>query len=393
MKQTAYGQPLLINSDSKVTQLVKDDFAEEQHIQSLIFNYPECLPISDIDEAYNPLIPICEELSTPAGYVDLFMVNPNGEIAILEAKLWRNPEARRKVVAQTLDYAKAMALWTYDDVEREVKKRTNTALYQLISKQCPDTVLPESDFIDAVNRNLRRGKFLLLIVGDGIREGASGIAEFLSSAGYLNFTFAMVELTVYKAGEQRLLIPKTLVKTVELSKMSVVLPEGMKLVQDADYDSSMETEVDSEYEEKHKRYHEFWKELLEELTFDDPGQPLPNPGNAQNLFVYPITRKKAWISAYFAPSSNRIGVYFRAANDQEGYEIIASLEDEKEDILKEFNNEVNMEWDRVGTIIKRSEYLDIQVLENRKIMKEFFKTWLNNFVNVMRPRLKRIADS
>ena len=39
--------------------------------------------------------------------------------------------------------------------------------------------LGESSFFDAVSRNLRRGRFLLLIVGDGIREGVETIAEFL----------------------------------------------------------------------------------------------------------------------------------------------------------------------------------------------------------------------
>lgn len=391
MKQTAYGQPLLINTDNSVSPLTKDDFKEEKDIQTLIVKYPECLPITDIDEAYNPLMPICEELSTPAGYVDIFMVNPNGELAILEAKLWRNPEARRKVVAQTLDYAKAMASWTYDDVEREVKKRTNAPLYQQVANRYPDIVLPESDFIDSVNRNLSRGNFLLLIVGDGIREGASGIADFLSTAGYLNFTFAMIELTIYTDGSQKLLIPKTLVKTVELSKVNVVIPEGMKLIQDENFEEHNETALDPEYEEKKEWYTQFWKELVEELEFDDPGQVKPNPGKAQNLYVYPSSHKKAWISAYFAPSSNRVGVYFRTANDQEGREIVSALEDQKDDMVKELNNEVTLEWQRQGTIIKRMDYLDIFLDENREVLKNFFKTWLNKFVNVLRPRLKNLV--
>ena len=76
---------------------------------------------------------------------------------------------------------------------------------------------PEADFVDTVNRNLERGKFLLLIVGDGIREGAIGITEFLSNVGHLNFAFAMIELSLYKAKDLgTLIIPKTIVKTTEI---------------------------------------------------------------------------------------------------------------------------------------------------------------------------------
>jgi len=46
-----------------------------------------------------------------------------GRLAVVEVKLWRNPEARRKVVAQILDYAKELSNWDYEDLQREVSKR------------------------------------------------------------------------------------------------------------------------------------------------------------------------------------------------------------------------------------------------------------------------------
>lgn len=104
MKKSAYGNPLLINNEQVQILEQFEDF-DELAIQDLAFNNPECQPISDIDEAFNPLVPICKELRTPVGPLDILMATPNGDIAIIETKLWRNPEARRKVVAQILDYA------------------------------------------------------------------------------------------------------------------------------------------------------------------------------------------------------------------------------------------------------------------------------------------------
>ena len=49
-----------------------------------------------------------------------------GRIIILEAKLWRNPESKRKVIAQILDYASELTRWSFEDLEREVSRRLDT---------------------------------------------------------------------------------------------------------------------------------------------------------------------------------------------------------------------------------------------------------------------------
>ena len=94
MKKTAYGKPLFLNLKNEITPLKKIEAKDELAIQELIFNNPNCLPISDIDESYNPVIPVCMELNTTVGPLDILMISPNGELTIVETKLWRNPEAR-----------------------------------------------------------------------------------------------------------------------------------------------------------------------------------------------------------------------------------------------------------------------------------------------------------
>ena len=64
------------------------------------------------------------------------MVTPNGDLIVIETKLWSNPESRRKVVAQILDYAKEMSKWTYSDLQREVNRNLKTKgnhLYKIIN--------------------------------------------------------------------------------------------------------------------------------------------------------------------------------------------------------------------------------------------------------------------
>lgn len=125
MKRSQYGSPLIIRGDSvesfRRVSLSADASAgryDEAFVQRLVFAHPETLPIGEIDDAYTPLIPVCTELNTPAGPLDALFVTPSGRLVIVEAKLWRNPEARRKVIAQVLDYAKELARWGYEDLQR-----------------------------------------------------------------------------------------------------------------------------------------------------------------------------------------------------------------------------------------------------------------------------------
>lgn len=63
-----------------------------------------------------------------------------------------------------------------------------------MAEKYPDT--NEAQFVDEVQQSLEQGRFLLLILGDGIREGAAAIADFIGSVGSLEFTFGLVEYGV-----------------------------------------------------------------------------------------------------------------------------------------------------------------------------------------------------
>ena len=49
-------------------------------------------------------------------------MNSKGYITLVETKLWRNPDARRSVVAQIIDYAKELADWTYEKFVEAIKR-------------------------------------------------------------------------------------------------------------------------------------------------------------------------------------------------------------------------------------------------------------------------------
>ena len=183
------GQPILIRDDKSngLDRIALDAKAfNEDWIQKLIHNNPDILPISEIDTGFTPAISIGREVSTTVGYIDNLFISPDGYLTIVETKLWRNPEARREVVGQILDYAKELNKWTYTDLDNAVKQYNQ--LYSnnsdgLLATVRKHTELDEADerfFIDNISKNLKRGRFLLLIVGDGIRESVEDMVEYLT---------------------------------------------------------------------------------------------------------------------------------------------------------------------------------------------------------------------
>jgi hypothetical protein len=396
MRKSAYGTPLVIRDGDDPIVLNKVEITDgsynEKFIQELAFNHPSCLPVSEIDRAYEDLVPICMELNTPAGPLDALYVTPTGRLVILEAKLWRNPEARRKVVAQILDYAKEFSRWDYEDLQRETSRRLGrkgNALFELVAEKYPDT--NEAQFVDEVQQSLKLGRFMLLILGDGIREGAAAIAEFIGSVGSLEFSFGLVELALYKDDAVGMVVqPRVIARTVEMERYVIRLPDGA-YIEDEEIQVARD---DGELSESALFYQSFWSEFLSELQLDDASQQPANPTKSENTyFKLTSTAGTTWISAYFSKSTNKVGVYLRISKKQVGENFHQTLLVDKENIEKDLG--FAPDWEDFATsyyISIDKPFSDVHSNDNRAAIKEYFALHINLFVNVFRPRLTRIAE-
>ena len=205
---------------------VDDGGMDESSLRNLLFQFPRSLPVESIDAAYSNPVPICTELPTGAGAVDALYINALGRLILAEFKLWRNPQARREVIGQILDYSKELASWSYADLMRVVSRRLDrkgNVPYQLVRAQLPG--VDETQFGDNVSRHLKRGEFLLLIIGDGIREGVESIVQFVQSHSGLHFNLALVEAALYRDTDNRVIVqPRVLMRTEVIRR--VVLQSG-----------------------------------------------------------------------------------------------------------------------------------------------------------------------
>jgi hypothetical protein len=242
--QTQFGQPLFLDgfqAGSATEKLNRLHFLknasspapyDEVWLQRLIMRHPSLLPVDQIEPAFNTLVPICIELPMKSGFLDNLLVTPAGDLALVECKLWRNPEARRHVIAQIIDYAKEISTWTYETLEEAIRhtkpldgldEKTTRSLYELVSAKGE---IDEASFHDAVSQNLKRGRFLLLIVGDGIREGVEGMAEFLQQHAGFHFTLAFIEIALFETRGGYIAQPRVLARTTNINRGIVTLDEG-----------------------------------------------------------------------------------------------------------------------------------------------------------------------
>lgn len=204
----------------------------EAWLQELIQAHPALLPVEAIEPGLAGPQPVCMELPVPSGFIDNLMITPSGGLVVVETKLWRNPEARRAVVGQVLDYAKDLSRFSYEDLERAVqvaRREPRARLFPLVQPEAAPE--EETSFVDAVSRNLRLGRMLLIVAGDGIREGAEQLAEFLQRHLGLHFTLAMVEMALWRLpGEGRVLVqPRVLARTVQIERAVVRLEQGVTI--------------------------------------------------------------------------------------------------------------------------------------------------------------------
>ena len=164
---------LIDNACSTVVPRIPQGDANLEHpLRDLIFDHPQILPLAELEPEIGRVVAVAKEFNLPgAGFADVLLVSEWGRLIIVECKLWRNPQARREVVGQVLDYARQLARSDYETLQAAIssnRQRRGNVLYDLACDA--GSSMSEAQFVDRVARDLTAGRFLLIIAGDGITE-------------------------------------------------------------------------------------------------------------------------------------------------------------------------------------------------------------------------------
>lgn len=219
-------RPVIADASGGVQRLERVSLSngtfQESWIQELLEKEPSILPTADIDPIFSPLVCVAREVHLgvdegKGGRIDNLYISPKGYLIIVETKLWRNPEARREVVGQILDYAKEVRTWDYEKLDAVYKSyhhNENGGLFHALVSSGYKTTDEEAAFVDIVQKNIKAARFLLMIVGDGIREGVEKMADYINGSPDMQHRLALCELEVYAlAGGAHLVVPQLTLKT------------------------------------------------------------------------------------------------------------------------------------------------------------------------------------
>ena len=376
---------------------------DEAWVRDLIFEHPTAIPVQEIDPSFGPLIGVCKELDTRgAGYADALFINSMGMPTLVECKLWRNPEARREVVGQIIDYARALKRWTFSDLQREAARARKEQGFDLLGhvRKAIGGDLDTAAFVDNVTRNLSRSRIMLLVLGDGIREGVEAIADYVQNTTGMHFTFGLVEAQVFDLGDGRRIVqPRVLARTFVINRTVVELTRPEMTIAEATDDTPVEsrranTAAEPREQTDNQRWMlAFWTEMLAGLKLDDAEQKLANPLNKGNIFFSLAPRSGIWITCYFLQQKERIGVFI-------GYDsssaiaraIMRRLHEEREAIADEID--VPLDWmvEPNGKLsaYTRASFRPLLDPSHRQEQLEWFRSRVNAFVNCFRPRVKEL---
>lgn len=368
---------------------------DEAWLRDLLFAHPEILPVADFDPSFAPLAPLCRELRTEVGPLDAAFINADGLLTLVECKLWRNPEARRKVIAQILDYAGAIARWSYSDLQRQVSA-ARQAPGNLPFEAARSLVegLEEHRFVDAVTRHMHSGRFLLLIAGDGIREDIRSIAELVNRNSTSSFILGLVEIALYDLGQGALAVqPRIVARTQTIERTVIVAKQGagVALMPAEDEGDSSEREdpglpvAKSERQEEQRKW---WGPVLD-MRFDDPDQ---EPLKLYNNFVRaPLPLSSTWLSAYRVMRESILGVFLGGTRSRKA-ELWPRLEASADLLLEALPEGTRLHPPGGPYLSLISTDRRFEDFPDDDAARDWLIKTLNAYANVLRPLFKRFAN-
>jgi len=77
------------------------------NFEIIFFENPDILPIEEIKENAR-LITLVKEFRVDVGSIDILGIDGEGDLYIIETKLYKNPD-KRQVLAQVLDYGASLS--------------------------------------------------------------------------------------------------------------------------------------------------------------------------------------------------------------------------------------------------------------------------------------------
>ncbi len=202
---------LIISKNGKHAKRIdRSVFASEDELQQYIYENPESIPLYDIKEDIRLLI-VAREFPTQSGPIDAVGIDKDGELYLIETKLYRNAD-KRHVVAQVLDYGASLWMHYSDfssflaELDRQSQKKWNMSLQQKLQEFFGHAEEDVQKQIENFRGNLDSGTFKFVVLMDTLHAQLKDLILFLNQ--YSKFNLYVAEIEYYKFETYEIMIPK-----------------------------------------------------------------------------------------------------------------------------------------------------------------------------------------
>jgi hypothetical protein len=143
------------------------------------------------------------QFSTPAGPIDVLVVDPEGRLTLVECKRHANAQARREIVGQALDYASRLTGMTLEQFH------TNWARAQVGTSGTAGADLSLSDTAqETLTTALATGRIRVVLALDDLNADLCRIVDYLNQHTTDDLTVLALQLRRLRHGELQMIVPR-----------------------------------------------------------------------------------------------------------------------------------------------------------------------------------------
>lgn len=225
-------------------EVVEEPFesGEEERFESILESCPNALPISEIKPSAKVAVPIGRQVTVGTNSLDLLFLDDTGRLLVVECKLVQNPEARREVVAQLMEYAQAIEKdWDLERVKSISEEYLRDKGIEGGLAAHLNRALQEAHFDSVTEKALFRGirskvkHPYLVVAGNSLDQRALVLTDFLRN---LKVPIVCTEFRRYKAGPVQFVIgfvkSATLFTTTSSSQRAAITEEEWRSLIDVE---------------------------------------------------------------------------------------------------------------------------------------------------------------
>lgn len=303
-----------LNEQGRLEPMQESDFDIEDTLQELVAKHLVLLS----GEQITPGVPrrwilIDREQGIPdieggsnRWALDHLLIDQDAIPTLVETKLAGNPEIRRAVVGQMMEYAAhARRTWNVERIRRVFEERAiddglnpEEVLSELLQ---PEEDLEVEGFWQQVETNLRAANLRLLFVADTIPDPLARVVEFLNEQ-MPNIQVLAVEIKQFRGATGRTLVPRVIGRTAEAAvapgRQSGGSGKGRSRISREDFFAQM---PDDAVRQAAQRLMDLTEKGGGAVTFGDSSVSLRCncPAWAKPLtvaWIYPVSGRGGWLS-------------------------------------------------------------------------------------------------